>query len=232
VTTTATSQHQAINGPTKYGHGGKCMPTAAARARCYVRVSDKELNPENQRYELEALAARLGLEIEHVYTDVVSGAKAGRAGLERALADAEASDYDVLLIYALDRLSREGIARMLAYLERLKAAGVRLLSAKEPWLDTAGPLADLLVAIFAWVAQQERTRLRERVITGMERARREGKRIGRPTRVVDIVAIARLRAEGRTWRSISMALKTPARTLWRAHRAATVGAAIAGQLAP
>jgi DNA invertase Pin-like site-specific DNA recombinase len=233
-TMTTARTYRSTNGARSAAHegqSGRCMPVAAARARCYVRVSDKELNPENQKHELEAMAARLGLEIEHVHTDVVSGAKAGRAGLERALADAKAGAYDVLLIWALDRLSREGVAKMLGYLEQLKQSGVRVMSCRESWLDSDSPAWELLVSIFAWTARQERERLRERVVTGMERARRQGVRIGRPARAVDVQEVTRRREQGETWRAIAMAMHCPARTLWRAYHAATVGGAIS-QLVP
>jgi putative DNA-invertase from lambdoid prophage Rac len=57
---------------------------------------------------------------------------------------------------------------------------VPVLSVREGWLDTTGPVRPLLVAIFGWVAEQERTRLIERTKAGLERARRQGKRLGRP----------------------------------------------------
>jgi len=55
-----------------------------------------------------------------------------------------------------------------------------VISVREPWLDTSGPVRPLLVAIFGWVAEQERARLIERTRAGIERARRQGKRLGRP----------------------------------------------------
>jgi DNA invertase Pin-like site-specific DNA recombinase len=58
--------------------------------------------------------------------------------------------------------------------------GVLVLSVREGWLDTSGPVRPLLVAIFGWVAEQERTRLIERTKAGLERAKRDGKRLGRP----------------------------------------------------
>jgi len=74
---------------------------------------------------------------------------------------------------------------MLGYLEQFKRYGIRVLSHQEPWLDTSGPIADLLLAIFAWVAQQERERIRERVRAGLERAKKQGKRLGRPRLQLD-----------------------------------------------
>jgi DNA invertase Pin-like site-specific DNA recombinase len=79
----------------------------------------------------------------------------------------------------------------------LDRLGVRVLSAREPWLDTDSPVRPLLVAIFGWVAEQERTRLIERTRADMARARREGKKIGRPrTSAVLLHAAADLVAQG------------------------------------
>jgi DNA invertase Pin-like site-specific DNA recombinase len=57
---------------------------------------------------------------------------------------------------------------------------VPVLSVREGWLDTSGPVRPLVVAIFGWVAEMERTRLIQRTKAGLERARRDGKRLGRP----------------------------------------------------
>jgi putative DNA-invertase from lambdoid prophage Rac len=79
----------------------------------------------------------------------------------------------------LDRLHRSMTGAISTVLE-LDRLGVPVLSVREGWLDTSGPVRPLLVAIFGWVAEQERTRLIERTKAGLERARREGKRLGRP----------------------------------------------------
>jgi DNA invertase Pin-like site-specific DNA recombinase len=79
----------------------------------------------------------------------------------------------------LDRLHRSMVGAITTVLE-LDRLGVEVISLKEPWLDTSGPVRSLLVAIFGWVAEQERVRLIERTKAGLERARAQGKRLGRP----------------------------------------------------
>ena len=97
------------------------------------------------------------------------------------LEDAGRREFDLLLVWALDRLSREGISNTLGYLERLKKNGVALKSLQESWLDTRDDgLGQLLLAIFSWVAQQERRRIVERTKAGLERAKKAGKQLGRP----------------------------------------------------
>ncbi len=185
------------------------------RAGLYVRVSGRGQTAENQERELRAWADRSGYEVVRVYTDTISGARPDRAGLRAAIAGAHQRDYDVLLVWALDRLSREGIAPMLRHLEELRALGVRVRSCQESWVDTSSPLWDLLVAVFAWVAKQERERIGERVRAGQARARALGVRFGRKPRVVDLEELRRRREAGWGWRRIARAMKAPTSTLRR-----------------
>ncbi len=143
-------------------------------AALYVRVSTAEQTTENQERELRAWAERLELEVVRVYAETASGARRDRAALTKVLAGAHRREFDVLLLWALDRLTREGIGATARYLEQLRAAGVRVMSQQEPWLDTGGPVGELLVAVFAWVAKQEREHLGERVRAGQTRARAQG----------------------------------------------------------
>ena len=185
------------------------------RAAIYVRVSTKEQTAENQELALQQWAERLGFEVERVYSDAASGARSDRAALAAVLGGAHRREFDVLLIWSLDRLSREGIAPMARYMDQLRAAGIRVLSHQEPWVDTASRVWDLLLAVFAWVAQQERQRIGERVRAGQARARAQGVHIGRKPRAVDVEEVLQRRAAGHGWRRIARALKTPTTTLRR-----------------
>ncbi len=185
------------------------------RAALYVRVSTKDQTTATQEGDLRRWADRLGLEVARVYADTASGARSDRSALAAVLAGAHRREFDVLLIWSLDRLSREGIGAMARYIEQLRAAGIRVMSHQETWLDTGGPVGDLLVAIFAWVAQQERQRIGERVRAGQARARAQGVRFGRRPRLVDLEELRRRRAQGQGWRQIARAMKAPVRTLRR-----------------
>lgn len=183
----------------------------------YARVStsDGRQDANNQLAPLREWAERLGGTVVSEYVDEASGCRSDRIALTHLLSDAHLRKVDTLLIWTLDRLSREGIARMTGYLEKLKASGVRVLSHQEPWLDTAGPVADLLVAIFGWVAQQERQRIRERVLAGLKTARGKGKRLGRPARRTDLGKAHDLRTKGHTLRQAAQILGVPKSTLAR-----------------
>ncbi len=185
------------------------------RAALYVRVSTREQTTENQERELRRWAERLGLEVVGLYADTTSGARSDRAALAAVLTAAHRREFDVLLVWALDRVSREGIGRMVGYVEQLRAARIRVLSHQEPWLDTGGPVGELVLAIFAWVAKQERERIGERVRAGQTRARAQGVHIGRRPRLVDVEEVRRRRLAGQGWRRIARALKVPMTTLRR-----------------
>ena len=109
----------------------------------------------------------------------------------------------------------------IALVLELDRVGVQVLSVHEPWLDTGGPIRSLLVAIFGWVAEQERTRLIERIKAGITRAREKGTRsgqpIGRPRVRPPRAAVERLRAQGLSWPAVASALACSVGAARRAH---------------
>jgi DNA invertase Pin-like site-specific DNA recombinase len=158
------------------GEEEPAMPVATTAA-LYVRVSTEEQTTKNQLAELRQLARARGF-VPVVYEEVESAAKA-RPVLDRLMADVRAGRVGAVAVWALDRLHRSMTGAISTVLE-LDRLGVPVISVREGWLDTGGPVRPLLVAIFGWVAEQERARLIERTKAGLERARREGKRLGRP----------------------------------------------------
>lgn len=153
------------------------------RIGIYGRVSksDESQDPQNQLNPLRDYAKAIGGEIVSEYVDLASGGNGERENFVRMLNDADKRAFDLLLIWALDRFSREGISNTLGYLERLKRNGVAVKSLQETWLDTRDDgVGQLLLAVFSWVASQERKRIRERTLAGLKRAREAGKQLGRP----------------------------------------------------
>lgn len=152
---------------------------ARPRAALYLRVStdDGRQTTDNQAPDLRRLAAARGFE-PVIYEERESAAKT-RAVFDLMLADARAGRLRAVVVWALDRLHRSMAGAINTVLE-LDRLGVQVISLKESWLDTNGPVRSLLVAIFGWVAEQERTRLIERTRAGIARARAQGKRLGRP----------------------------------------------------
>lgn len=159
------------------------------RIAVYARVSknDATQDPQNQIVPLRDFARAIGGEIVREYVDFASGGKGDRESFLKMLEDSGRREFDLVVVWSLDRLSREGISNTLGYLERLKRSGVAVKSLQESWLDTRDEgLGNLLISIFAWVAQQERLRIVERTKAGLDRARRAGKKLGRPAGSKDL----------------------------------------------
>lgn len=126
--------------------------------------------------------ARRGWKLEYTFEDVASGGKRekDRPGFAAMLKAAHQRKFDILVFWALDRLTREGTRATLNYLQRLESKGVGYVSYQEQWLDSTGPFKDVMISMFATLAKQERARISERTIAGLKVARAKGKRLGRP----------------------------------------------------
>jgi DNA invertase Pin-like site-specific DNA recombinase len=135
------------------------------------------------------------------------------AGIPRLFEDASRRRFDVVLVWALDRLTREGVFETFDYIRRLTSYGVQFESYTEAHFRTTGPAGDLMIAIAAWIAKQERIRISDRTKAGVERAKRQGKHCGRPRKVWRRDLAAKLRAEGWSWRKISSELGVPVKTI-------------------
>ncbi len=184
------------------------------RAIIYARVSTTDQNPANQIRELEAYAEKQGWEVMQVIRDKVSGTKSAndRAGLRKVLDASRQGKYDVLLFWSLDRLSREGTRQTLDYLQTLTAHGVKWHSYTEQYLSSLGPFADVVISLLSTLAKQERIRISERTKAGLERAKSEGKTLGRRTgqrmkgTAKRIKLVKQLRAEGQSFNAIGQQL--------------------------
>jgi DNA invertase Pin-like site-specific DNA recombinase len=159
------------------------------RVAIYARVStdDKGQDPENQLRQLRAWCVCAGHEIVHEYVDHASGSKGThkRPKFSALLADAHRRQFDLVLCWALDRLSREGMVPTVLHLQRLASYGVSFHSYTEPMLSTDNEMIrDIVLAVMASLAKIERQKISERTKAGMERVRqhgsKSGKTIGRP----------------------------------------------------
>ena len=154
------------------------------KAAVYLRVSTTEQNVDNQLPVLEAYADSRGWQIVEVYRENESAWKSGhQKELARLLAEIRRGTrkYDVLLIWALDRLSRGGAAAILNLVDTFKTYNVRVISLQESWTEAPGAIGEVLYAIAGWVAKMESERRSERTKAGLARAIASGKRLGRPT---------------------------------------------------
>ena len=192
------------------------------RAAIYVRVSkEKGQEVENQLRQLREFAASQQWIVYREFIDHETGKTNDREQFQLMFKGASQRRFDVLLFWALDRLSREGVLETLQHLKRLTSYGVGYRSFTEQYFDSCGIFRDAVIAIIATVAKQERVRISERVKAGLETARAKGKRLGRPRVVVDHSRIGRLRAQGLSWAKIAAELGVGEGTVYRlAHASA------------
>ena len=164
------------------------------RAALYLRVSTVDQHPETQVHDLRQMAAQRGFEIVAEYTDRISGVKARRPGLDELMHDARRGRFDVVLVWASDRIARS-VKHFLDVLDELNRLNVEFVSFREQ-IDTGGPLGRAIVVIIGAIAELERNLIVERVKAGMRRARLEGRQIGRQPLALDREAIFQDRQRG------------------------------------
>ena len=174
------------------------------RAAIYTRVSTLDQNPQSQLLDLQQLASQRNFEVVETYVDHgFSGTRARRPGLDQMLYDARRHQFDVVLVWAADRLARsvKHFVDILAELDHLK---IGFVSYREQ-IDTSGPLGKAIMTIVAAIAELERSLIVERVKAGMRRARLEGRHIGRKPLDLDTTAIIGDRSRGLSLRQIAKA---------------------------
>ena len=183
------------------------------RAILYMRVSTIDQHPETQLHDLRQMAAQRGYQIQHEYTDVISGAKAKRPGLYQLLADARRHRFDVVLVWAFDRMARS-VRHFLEVLDELNHLSIEFISFREN-IDTGGPLGRAMVVIVGAIAELERNLIIERVRAGMRRARLEGRHIGRRPLEIDRTGVLRDRASGMSLAEVAKAHRVSRATIHR-----------------
>ena len=186
------------------------------RAVIYMRVSSVDQHPETQGHDLRQLAAQRGYEVVNEYVDRISGVKARRPGLDRMLADARRGKFDVVLVWASDRIARS-VKHFLEVLDELNRINIEFVSFREQ-IDTGGPLGRAIVVIIGAIAELERNLIIERVRAGMRRARLEGRHIGRNPLELDDEAIRRERCQGHSLRQIARGHRISTATVQRVLR--------------
>ncbi len=144
----------------------------------YMRVSSGS-DRQTTDLQRDALIAA-GVDSRHLFEDHASGTKDDRSGLSEALAFVRPGD--VLVVWKLDRLGRS-LSHLLSIVNSLKDKQVAFRSLTEG-MDTTSASGELLFHVFGALAQYERSLIRERVVAGLEAAKRRGRVGGRPRSIV------------------------------------------------
>jgi DNA invertase Pin-like site-specific DNA recombinase len=192
------------------------MTTRPPRVAVYLRVSTGEQTVENQRRELAAYIAARDWTIAREYADEgISGSLERRPALDELLRDAKRRRFDFVIVWSLDRLGRN-LRHLVTLLDELQSLNVALISLRDG-LDLSTAAGRLQMQILAALAEFERSRLRERTIAGLTRARAQGKQLGR--RAVTIAGNDLMRVATLPVRAAAKALGVSVNTYQRARRA-------------
>jgi DNA invertase Pin-like site-specific DNA recombinase len=152
------------------------------KAVIYTRVSTDSQTTENQRLQLRAYASRMGYQVVGELSDQgISGTKGktDRPGFKRLSDLITRREVDIVLAWSVDRVSRS-LTDLLSFLEELKSKGVDLFLHQQS-LDTSTPSGRAMFQLLGVFSELESALIRERIHAGLDRARKEGKRLGRPS---------------------------------------------------
>jgi DNA invertase Pin-like site-specific DNA recombinase len=196
------------------------------KAAIYARVSTLNgQNPDVQTREIEEYCHRRGFEIFGVYVDRgVSGKKDSRPQLNRMMDDAHQRRFDVVVVARFDRFARS-VSHLLRALETFNALGIQFVSLAEQ-VDTSTPTGKMIFTVLGAVSELERNLIVERVHSGLRHAKANGKRLGRPRKVVDAARITALRTNGKSWRTIAREMKLSVGTVFAGAQADSVSQTI------
>lgn len=183
----------------------------------YARVSTDKQTTENQLNELRTVANRMGYIIVQEYVDNgISGAKSrcDRPSLDAMLKDAVRGRFDMVMCWSIDRLGRS-LQNLIEILNELESLKVDLYFLQQA-IDTSTPMGKMIYSILGALGSYERELIKERVIAGQQRAKKEGKHIGRPTQMNDALrtSIKLLREQGMGIKKIAKMLSVGVGTVY------------------
>ena len=186
---------------------------ATMRAAVYARVSTGGQTCDNQLLELRRyVEARGWTAVE--YTDKgVSGAKDKRPALDQLVADAKRRKFDVLVCWRLDRLGRN-LRHLILLLDELHALGIGFVTLGEG-IDTTSPTGRLVLHVLGAISEFERERIRERVMAGLQRARTQGRTLGRPKAAAPLDRLATVASLSLTDAAAALGVSRSTMKRWR-----------------
>jgi DNA invertase Pin-like site-specific DNA recombinase len=172
------------------------------RVALYARVSTKDQEPLNQLLELRRFAEARGWTVVDEFVDQgVSGAKDQRPAMNRLMDAARKRRIDIVLIAKFDRFARS-VRHLVSALEEFRTLGVAFIATSDA-IDTTTPTGRMTFHVIAAMAEFERSLIQERIMSGLARARAQGKHLGRPRIAVDVARVRDLRQQGLSLRAIT-----------------------------
>ena len=187
---------------------------AMKNAVLYARVSTRNngQNPETQLLPLQEYALNRGLTVIEEYIDHgVSGAKDRRPKVDALMAAARKGQFDTVVVWKFDRFARS-VRHLVQALEEFQSLGIHFISLTEA-IDTSTPMGRMVFTVLGAVAELERSLICERVTSGLVRARKQGKQLGRPKTIVDREQVRKLQKDGLSVRSIAAKLQVSKSTV-------------------
>ncbi len=193
--------------------------SAGHRVAIYHRASTVDQDASLAREELRAAAKARGLHLVLEIEETGSGARNDRPGLQRVMEAARRHKIDAVLVWKLDRFARSALD-LLSNIRELEACGVRFIAVTQG-IDIrpdGDPMSRLMLTVMAGVAEFERSLIMERTRLGLEKARKRGKRLGRPVsrKAPSPDVVARLRSAGLSWSKVAAELGCTASAARRA----------------
>jgi DNA invertase Pin-like site-specific DNA recombinase len=157
------------------------MTTTAAT---WFRVSGDGQHSDNQIPDVAQFTSHHGYQVTASYTISDTAWRGGggpeyKAILAKALDDAHAGKFSVLVIWSLDRIVRTGAEEALKIIRQFRERGCTVVSVRESWLNGSPEVADVLVSFAGWMAERESARRSERIRAGLQRRKAEGGHVGR-----------------------------------------------------
>jgi len=186
----------------------------------YARVSTSNgQNPETQLLALREYATARKLTVFNEYVDVISGSKDSRPALNQLMADAKRRRIDAVVVWKFDRFARS-TRHLILSLEEFQSLGIDFISISES-IDTSTPMGKMVYTVIASVAELERSLIAERVILGLQRAKAQGIKLGRPRAFIDLDKLRDLHGAGLSHRQIAAQIGISHASVGRALRNGT-----------
>jgi DNA invertase Pin-like site-specific DNA recombinase len=186
------------------------------RVAIYARVSTNDQTTQNQVLVLRELAESQGATVVFEFLDKgISGIKKDRDALNAMLTAAKARKFETLYVFSIDRLSRS-VKNLIETVETLNSLGITIVFKRES-IDTPSAMGQFFLTVLGSLAQFEREIMIERINAGIARAKSEGKKMGRPSKLNDglINAVTMLYEKGVSIRDISKTCSVGIGTIYK-----------------